>query len=285
MRTHYVASIGLDEERLAKELDLSAAFHYSEAYSEYLCGGPWKSCMLWASGGDVGDGLITNYEYDRTAAFTDYGKQLPYLQELITEVFDLSRLTFARLARVSNSVIIPHRDLLELGDLPDDVRSVHRVHIPLATNENCFFGEGNTVYQMRRGEVWHLDASQIHSVAVLSQEPRVHLILDFPNTPGDGPMVKVGNYDEDTGVPDDRIVKRPPLPDDERAALLRLADVLTMDNFSEVFSIVIKKHFRFDGGENFAWNTLLQIARSCADPAVLPYVLDLHRYYTLERSA
>ena len=65
VRTHYVASTTLDEARLAKDIEQSASFVWSEAYSDYLFGGAWKSCMLWARGGDAGDGVVTNYDHDR----------------------------------------------------------------------------------------------------------------------------------------------------------------------------------------------------------------------------
>ncbi len=284
MRTKYVATVPLDEARLAKDLQQSASFRYSEAYSNYLIGGPWKSCMLWATGGDSGDGVLTNYSYDRGSTFTEYGRQLPYLQELITNTVDRSPLKFVRLARFSDSVIVPHRDFLELSDLPQDARSAHRVHLPLATHEQCFFSEDNIVYRMRAGEMWHFDASRIHSVASLADEPRIHLIFDFDDRSGTGPLVTIEDTGAGEGIPADRTVHRPPLSDTDRANLLDLAGVLTMDTFGEVFSIVIKKHFRFDGGEDFAWRTMTAIARACQDPDVLPHTLNLHRYYTLERN-
>lgn len=280
-----MATTSLDTERVAKDLEQSASFRWSEAYSDYLFGGPWRSCVLWAAGGDSGDGVVTNYAYDQPRAFTEYGMQLPYLRELITNTVDLARLNFVRLATVANSVIIPHRDLLELSELPDDSRNAHRLHIPLATNDQCFFSEANHVFRMGEGEIWFLDASQIHSVASLSDEPRTHLIFDFVDKPDLGPLVMVGADGEDAGIPADRIVRRPALSDADRAALLRLAEVLRMDTFSEVFSIVIKMHFRCDGGEDFVWETMTAMARGCPDPAVLPHTLELRRYFTLERSA
>jgi aspartyl/asparaginyl beta-hydroxylase/L-proline 3-hydroxylase-like protein len=289
MRTRYVTTIPLDPARLAKDLEHCASFHYSEAYSDYLFGGAWKSAMLWARGGDSGDGVVTNYAYDRPASFTEYGRALPYLQEVISSTADLSRLNFARLAVVANSVIIPHRDLLELGDLADADRNAHRVHIPLATNDSCFFSEGNSVFRMRVGEVWFLDASQIHSVASLSDEPRVHLILDFVDRPAAGPLLSVGGGGGDGGggedIPAGKLVRRPPLPDSDRTDLLRLAEVLTVDTFGEVFSIVIKKHYRYDGGDDFAWDMMTAIAGASKDPAVLPHAQQLRTYFTLERSA
>ncbi len=286
MRTHYVGSVALDPARLAKDLDRCRSFEWSEAYSDYVFGGSWKSLMLWARGGDAGDGVVTSYAYDKPSAFTEYGEQLPYVRELITSHADLTRLNFARLALVSDSVIIPHRDLLELSDLPDDARNAHRMHIPLATNDDCFFSEDNVVYQMREGEVWFLDASQVHSVAVLSGEARVHLMLDFVNMPGDDPLARVdGAASETDGIPADRVVARPPLTEAEGADLLNLAAVLTMDTFGEVFSIVIKKHFRRDGGDGFVWDTMTEIASATGDAEVLAHILELQRHYTLERSA
>jgi hypothetical protein len=285
MRTRYVSTVALDAARLAKDLEHSASFRYSEAYSDYLIGGPWKSATLWARGGDAGDGVLTSYAYDRAATFTEHGEQLPYLQELITNTVDTTRLNFVRLARISDSVIVPHRDFLELGEIPEDARSAHRLHIPLVTHEDCYFSEDNTVYRMRQGEIWFFDASRIHAVASLTNVERIHLIFDFFDADRGGPLVTVEDDGYGDGVPADRAVARPPLSDSDRANLLRLADVLTMDTFGEIFSIIIKKHFRYDGGDDFVWNTMTAAARACEDPAVLPHTLELHRYYTLERSA
>lgn len=285
MRTGYVATVELDEDRLAKDLGVSESFRYSEAYSDYLIGGPWKNALLWARGGETGDGVITHYAHDQAATFTEHGIELPYLQELILGSVDTSRLNFVRLARISDTVIVPHRDFLELGEIPEHARSAHRLHIPLVTHDGCLFSEENTVYRMGRGELWFFDASRIHSVASFTDAERVHLIFDFVDTVDAGPLVTLPDTNPQGGIPADRRVPRQPLPDARRAALLALADVLTMDTVDELFSIVIKHHFRFDGGVDFAWNTMRTLAGTCPDPAVLPHILALHRYFTLERSA
>jgi hypothetical protein len=285
MRTHFVGTIGLDEDRLAKDIDRCRSLAWSDAYSDYVFGGLWKSCMLWAHGGDAGDGVVTHYAYDRPPGFTPMADELPYVRELIESTADLSRLNFVRLAMVANSVIIPHRDLLELSELPDENRNAHRLHIPLVTNENCYFSEGDVVYRMRHGEVWFLDASQIHSVAVLTEEPRIHLMLDFVDLPADRPLTTVEGPGEEGGIPWRAVVAREPLRAEELDDLMGLAAVLTMDTVDEVFSIVIKKHYRSDGGEKFVWDTMTALARASADPAVLPQVGGLMRHYTLERSA
>lgn len=49
-------------------------------------------------------GVVTNYDHDRPVA-------------------DLDRLNFVKLAKVQSSVIITHRDSLELGELADETRN------------------------------------------------------------------------------------------------------------------------------------------------------------------
>lgn len=283
MRTQLAGTVEIDENRLQADLKVSAGFHYSEAYSDYLCGGPWKSCMLWASGGDAGDGLVANYDYSRAPGLTDCGKQVPYLRELIEQTFNTDHLNFVRLAVISNSVTIPHRDLLELGDIDEDARNAHRVHVPLVTNSDCYFSEDNVVYQMRAGEVWFFDASRVHAAASLSADLRTHMILDFTAAGGDNPLVTF-EVTGPPGIPAARACDREPLSDRERATLLGLSQVIDMDNWREVFGIVIKKHCRKDGGENFVWGTMGEIAALGGNEAVKSEIQDMHKYFLLERS-
>jgi hypothetical protein len=285
MHTHLVGAVDLDDDRLVKDLDRCRSLDWSDAYSDYVFGGLWRSCMLWARGGDVGDGEVTRYAHDRPSAFTPVAGELPYVRELVEATADLSRLNFARLAMVVDSVIIPHRDLLELGDLPVETRNAHRLHVPLATSDDCFFGEDDVVYRMLRGEVWFLDASRIHSVAVLTREPRIHLMLDFVDRPGDRPLSTVSAPAHGGGIPAGSVVPRPPLTARERADLAALARVLSTDTVDEVFAIVIKTHFRRDGGARFVWDTMAALARDSTDPDVAARIAEMHRHYTLERSA
>jgi hypothetical protein len=110
-------------------------------------------------------------------------------------------------------------------------------------------------------------------------------MLDFVDRPSSKPLITIDGEREDAGIPADRTVKRPPLTDAGYANLLRLADVLTMDTFSEIFSIVMKTNLRYDGGEDFVWNTIVAIARASQDAAMLRHATELRRHYTLERSA
>jgi len=283
MQTLLAGTLDLDRDRVAEELATAAAFAWSHAYSDYLCGGPWRSCMLWAPGADAGDGLVNHYNHGAAPGFSANGSQLPYLRKLVEENFDLGHLNFARLATVSNSVIIPHRDLLELGDIPAGERNTHRVHVPLVTPANCWVAERNTVYWMQPGDVWFFDASQVHSVAALSDQDRTHLILDFTDVTD--PHALMGfDVSGPAGIPAERVRDRPPMDEAERAALARLAQVITLDNWRDVFSIVIKAGYRHDGGESFVWDTLSEIGRHARAAGVSAKIQELQRYFLLERT-
>lgn len=188
-----------------------------------------------------------NYDYTQPPSKTKYAEQLPYLTELISQYFNLKYLNFARLAIINNSVLIPHRDLLELGAVPAHARNVHRIHVPLITHDNCYFWEENIVYQMRFGEAWFLDASRAHSAASLSEQDRVHLMLDFPDVENASQLIRFKKDDREEISPES-IQARSALTEAERRELLALANVIDIDNFKNIFSIVIKKHYCKDGG-------------------------------------
>lgn len=284
MRTYRIGKINIDRDALSYDIERIARFEFSEAYSDYVCGGPWKSCMLWTLSGDAGDGIVTHYDHRRQSAPTKYAEQLPYLSGLIRRLFDLEYLTFARLAIISNSVIIPHKDLLELSSVPSQARNTHRVHVPLVTNEQCYFSEGEIVYRMRCGEVWFFDSSNVHSAASFSNQKRLHLLLDFMDHKDPRKLVKFAT-DGPEEIPQDAICKRPEMSMEDRDALMGLARIIDMDNYRDVLSILIKKHYRATGGDGFIWDTALKIARDSRKPEVKAQLGQLHRYFLLEREA
>lgn len=278
MRTERIAQLELETTSLASDLAALPTLAWSRAYSHYICGGPWLSCMLWTSDGGTGDGVLTHYQGKASASWTEQALKLPAVRRLVERNFHLKQLKFVRLAILQpGSVIIPHRDLLEL-EAP-----LHRIHVPLVTDEHCLFTERNIVYRMRRGEVWFMDASDVHSVACFSSRDRVHLILDFdgdasasefmsmPWTPGDG-------------IPADCVVDRPRILASERAALLGLASILDERNHLKIVELVIHQHYRSDGGADFIWTTLLDIAARAPNARAAGLLRDAHRYFLMERS-
>ncbi len=96
------------------------------------------------------------------------------------------RIVLTRLA--ANSEITRHVDDGE------SLKLCHRIHVPIITNEECFFCVGESRIHMRAGEMWEINNRLVHYVENGGDQARVHLIQDFVQ-PGenvfdhDGPMI------------------------------------------------------------------------------------------------
>ncbi|MEU4569787.1 aspartyl/asparaginyl beta-hydroxylase domain-containing protein [Micromonospora sp. NPDC023956] len=282
MQTQLIGRVDIDQERLRTDLAATRDFRFSEPYIEFSIGRPWSSCMLWTHGGEVGDGVIAHYDPSRPSRPTPYGERLPYVTELIERTFDTEHLLFARLAVMSETVLMPHRDYVEFTEVPEEQRATHRLHVPLATNEDCLFLEDGTVYRMKSGEVWCLDVTRMHSAGVLSDFRRMHVILDFAGVPDPYRLLRA-DVTTRPGIPAGNTIARPALTDQEYAAVLRLAEVVDLDNLPELFGILIKKNFRRDGGPDFVWRAAREIARRSGRPEIVDRMAELHKHHMLER--
>src|SRR5262245_58200669 len=94
MSSHILAKLHLDEQRLKVDPDTLRSFpRIEEAYDEFSSG-YWKNCSLWNSSGDVND---TTYRGRKGELHeTTYGKELPYLERLAKETFDMDHVTMVR---------------------------------------------------------------------------------------------------------------------------------------------------------------------------------------------
>lgn len=65
----------------------------------------------------------------------------------------------------------------------DEARSLslcRRIHIPIQTNEKCFFTVGGDKRNLKLGEIWEINNDkQMHSVDNLGEFDRIHLIIDW----------------------------------------------------------------------------------------------------------
>src|SRR4051812_48918511 len=104
MRTQMLGRIDIDEPKLLAELEFSRDFEFVEQYPEFQSGQPWKTCMLWSCGGVIGDGVIAHYDTSEPVQPTMYGKQLPYLRELIDQSVGVEHLLFARMVVMTDAV-------------------------------------------------------------------------------------------------------------------------------------------------------------------------------------
>jgi len=260
LRSGRLTKLQLDLRSLSEDLDCAERFSYHEPYSEFVCG-RWQSCMLWNESGDANDSRIADHQ--TAAVMTSFGKQLRYVSGMLTSMFHCEHLRFARLARVlPGTVLVPHRDYLELS------RPLLRIHIPLRTDERSFLSEGSLVYRMNVGEMWFLDATQLHSAASYSSSPRVHLILDFR----DGcSLVNISRtaIDEQAGIPEEAIVSRPALSSSDLEGILALHEILDEDNYRDILAILIRKHFSKNCDASAIFDWLSQIAQRSGKSALI----------------
>jgi len=55
-----------------------------------------------------------------------------------------------------------------------------RIHIPIQTNENCFFTVGDDKRNLKLGEMWEINNDKkTHSVDNFGDDDRIHLIVDW----------------------------------------------------------------------------------------------------------
>ncbi|MFF4935001.1 aspartyl/asparaginyl beta-hydroxylase domain-containing protein [Streptomyces griseofuscus] len=282
MHTGRVGVLELDEEKLRGEMELTRTFNFTETYQEFMSGKMSKDVMLWAPGGVSGDGIISHYDHGLKSDITEYGKRLPYLMQTIEENFATEFIRFARLAVLSEMVHIPHRDYLEFSATANHAKPAHRLHLPIITNAHCLFSEENTIYRMRFGEVWFLDAGREHSSAALSSDARIHLIVDFTDEAGDTGLVR-GAGEDPVSIPESHIIHREPLSDAERESLHTLASIVDADNLKDVLGIIAKKHYRRDGGDGFFWNTVDVLIERMPDRELAKHVVGLKEYLLLAR--
>ncbi|MFF1561654.1 aspartyl/asparaginyl beta-hydroxylase domain-containing protein [Streptomyces sp. NPDC058279] len=251
MRSHRIAALQLDEERLAADLAVSEDFAYNDSYADFVSTGLLRSTMLWNQTGDLAESSLGDYE--GSARSTPHGEALSYVRELIGRCFRTEYLKYARFMRLApGSVYVPHRDFLELK------ADMVRVHLPLQTDDRVFASEDNTVFRMRRGELWYLDATRTHSVGSFSDRDRVHIVCDF--TADSLQQVLADDVLLRPDVPASNIAERPRLDEQGRQALLGLANVLDEHNYQEIQTLLIKQHFVSDISGDDVFTLLKEIA-------------------------
>lgn len=65
-------------------------------------------------------------------------------------------------------------------DTGDYFSKRNRIHIPIITNDECFFKIDGETKTMKEGEVWEINNNEKeHSVENNGNEDRIHLLIDF----------------------------------------------------------------------------------------------------------
>jgi len=251
VHSYPIGRIVLDPQQLQSDMHKLKQFELSNIYDDYAYG-DWKTCILWNRDGKARSDLI--HIYNGHAIPTEIGIELNYLSGIIEQYFSLKYLKFARIFLFrKNGLIIPHRDFIELHE------QYTRIHIPIHTELSCLSSEEDTVFHMRKGEVWFLEANKIHSAACFSNSGRYHLVLDFM---GNIPISQLISPRLNTKViPLPKIIKRPRITQQYLSGLYNLGDVICHENFRHITSILAKVHFKKEANAAAMFQWLLEIAK------------------------
>ncbi|CAA6827623.1 MAG: Proline hydroxylase [uncultured Aureispira sp.] len=244
MDSQIIGQINFNEVDLKKDIQTINNFQFSDAYSEFRSG-TWKTCTLWNFSGLSGDSLL--YEYRGVPQKTEMGMQLPYINQIIEKIFCTEKIQIVRVVcSENNGLIFPHRDYLDLEN------GFTRVHIPLMIDENCMNTERDTVFSMRKGEIWYLEARVIHSAGSFLGSKKYSLVLDFlPNTPIKELFKDLSYYN--TNV-EPLLIERSPLTEEELDSILNLKHLINEANFMDIATILAKvPFFKNVTNETFFW--------------------------------
>ena len=98
----------------------------------------------------------------------------PFVEEIADYFTGSGYIVRAVLIRLKPGGVIPTH-----VDTGPSLTQGRRIHVPIATSDDCIFTVGGEAINMREGEMWEINNTRIHSVENGSAEGRIHLIIDW----------------------------------------------------------------------------------------------------------
>ena len=156
--------------------------------------GPWGGWSITSSNGEIDDGwqagekaysiysseeekraivdFFTNVDFIKpTSIYNEYIIELIQQLKKIAPNLSLSRLRIALLR--------PHTEPESYWHQDSDGRDTFRLHIPIETNEQCFFDyKDQRHYMPADGSIYLINVGKPHRALNLSDKDRYHLIAD-----------------------------------------------------------------------------------------------------------
>lgn len=104
------------------------------------------------------------------------------LWRCIKPLVDLLEVKYNGKATIAMLALLPSKGVIPEHDDGGDLVKVHRLHIPIITNDKVYFFVNNTGYHLTVGNIYELNNVAPHAVYNLSDQDRVHLMIDItPN--------------------------------------------------------------------------------------------------------
>jgi len=277
MNSRIISAIDLDDNLLRQDVEKILQFDdVKEEYSEYRFG-TWKNYVLWNGSGDDKDTLFKGTQGG--AVKTPLGSRLEYLSSVIEENFRTDRLKMVRANLLRDAVLVPHRDYVEFKS---DSSRLARLHIPIQTDRNSMHAEDDHVFHMRRGEVWYLDVSRIHSACNMSETPRISLVLDFCL---DGQPLETAfrNPERHQQRPAPMMVEREPADEEFLKTIAAMKHVINRVNYRDIVLFLSRVHFYKDVSLGVFFDWLIGICAGADDKSLLEKSINFKEYMINKR--
>lgn len=121
-----------------------------------------------------------NYDHLRIVPTEHY----PLFKEELSKIEHLINSSTNQNGKIMRALLVK---LNVGGSIPPHVDTVgfslvvcRRIHIPLQTNNECYFTVGTDKRNLKLGEVWEINNDkQMHSVVNFGTTDRIHLIVDW----------------------------------------------------------------------------------------------------------
>lgn len=128
--------------------------------------------LLDYSGSLYEDGKMQAHESEWESYISHYDDT--YTKEICVQLEQFAEYTFqGKIGRIRYMTMAP-KSVLTYHTDPDDTI---RLHIPLITNDNCFFINNEVISRMDRvGALYTFDSTVPHTAVNASREPRTHIV-------------------------------------------------------------------------------------------------------------
>ncbi|NKQ25930.1 putative nonproteinogenic amino acid hydroxylase [Streptomyces galbus] len=251
LKSQRLAVLPIDAYDLESELSVVDHHDYGGDYDAFTFGS-WSSHVL--ANGTGADSDTAFRPHDGRLTLTDLGKRLPNIMALVTDNFPLDRLQWVRVFSLRDGLISPHVDFLEFSE-PGT-----RLQVPLRTSEESLHSENESVYHIRRGEVWKIHSTDPHSARSTSRTARLSLCLDFADAEE---PVEIRN--EVPATEPVRVVERPEPTDAELRDLIESGRDFTKETMRPAFRRFAELHFERHAHATAAFDWYVEAARLTGD--------------------
>lgn len=260
--------------------DINEILNFTNSNSDYneFKVGDWRTYVIRNSSGVDGDGLIQLS--DQKLKLTPQGKRLNNINNWIDTYFNTELLRLVRVHSIGeHGVLVPHRDFLELSSAGNNW---FRVHIPIKTNENCLHAEDADVFHMRTGEIWFLDASNLHSATNFSSEQRLNLCLDFEINHSLYQNIFKYPIDEKS-LPYPNMIKREPMSAEFKNGLLSLSKIICKHNYWDIIGLLSKLVFYKNISLSCFFDLILNISEQSENEYIILKSVQFCQFLKAER--